>query len=92
MADLFLLLAGIVLFFKKEVRISSKKTLSGRPVKILATLYVLPFTVGFVASFVASAIGIDPAFTFWLSMPLIVIAVLITLYLIVFYKPTTVGS
>ncbi|OHA66822.1 MAG: hypothetical protein A3I38_02460 [Candidatus Wildermuthbacteria bacterium RIFCSPLOWO2_02_FULL_47_10] len=86
MADIFFLLAGIVLFFKKEVHISRKRKLSGRPVKILAVLYVLPFAVGLIAGFFISAFKLDPAYAIWISTPLVVIAILATLYLIFFHK------
>ena len=81
---------GVVLLFKKEVHISRKRTLAGRPVKILAILYILPFTVGFVASIFVSAIGLDLSSVFWISIPLVAIAILTTLYFIVFHKDNSV--
>jgi membrane protein YdbS with pleckstrin-like domain len=90
MADIFFLLAGIVLFFKKEVHISRKRTLAGRPVKILAILYILPFTVGFLGSIFVSAIGADLSSVFWVSIPLVAIAILTTLYFIFFYKESRI--
>ena len=92
MADIFCLLAGVVLLFKKEVHISRKRTLAGRPVKILAILYIVPFTVGFVASIFVSAIGLDLSSVFWISIPLVAIAILTTLYFIVFHKDNSVSK
>jgi hypothetical protein len=86
MADIFFLLAGVVLFFKKEVRISSKRSLSGRPVKILAVLYVLPFVVGFVAGGFVQAGVITFEVAANISLPFVIIAILATLYLIFFHK------
>jgi hypothetical protein len=86
MADIFFLLAGIVLFFKKEVHISRKRILSGRLVKILAGLYVLPFTVSLIAGVVIAAAGANPMNGFWISIPLTVVAMLTTLYFVFFYK------
>jgi hypothetical protein len=57
MADILFLLAGIVLFLKKEVHISRKRKLSGQPVKILAVLYVAPFAVGLLASVFLGVVG-----------------------------------
>ena len=53
--DLIFLLAGIVLLLKKHVKISSKRELSGRPVKILAILYILPFAESFIQGFMAGS-------------------------------------
>ena len=86
MADIFFLLAGIVLFLKKEVHISRNRKLSCQPVKILAVLYVLPFIVGLIAGVFISAFGLDPSYGIWISTPLVVIAILATLYLIFFHK------
>jgi hypothetical protein len=69
MADLIFLIAGIVLFIKKEVRISRKRILSGRPVKILAVLYILPFVIGSILGFIAGANGIDLGTVFWITVP-----------------------
>jgi hypothetical protein len=87
MADIFFLLAGIVLLFKKEVHISRKRALSGWPVRMLAILYILPFAVGFVGSFVLSAVAVDPLAAVWISLPFTTIAILTTLYLIFFHRP-----
>lgn len=86
MADIFFLLAGIVLFFKKEVHISRNRKLSGRPVKILAALYVLPFTISFIAGLFIPALVLDLSYGIWVSIPLVVLAILATLYLIFFHK------
>ena|SRR3989338_1565563 len=89
MADIFFLLAGIVLFFKKEIHISRNRKLSGRPVKILAVLYVLPFTLSFIAGLFIPALGLDLSYGFWISAALVVVALLATLYLIFFHKEET---
>lgn len=86
MADIFFLLAGIVLFFKKEVHISRKRKLSGKPVKILAVLYVLPFILSFIAGLFIPALGLDISYGIWISIPLVVIAIFATLYFIFFHK------
>ena len=86
MADIFFLLAGLVLLFKKEVHISRKRVLSGRIVKILAVLYVLPFTVSFIVGIIITAVGADPMNSIWISIPFTVVAILTTLYFIFFYK------
>jgi hypothetical protein len=86
MADLFFLLAGIVLFVKREVKISRQRTLTGRPVQILAVLYLLPFIASFGGGFVISAIGAPLDWAMWPSLGLITVAIAATLYLILFYK------
>jgi hypothetical protein len=86
MADILFLLAGIVLLFTKKVRISKKRTLSGRPVKILATLYILPFTVGFIGGLIFSTSQTALLSISWISISFTIIAVLITLYFILFHK------
>ena len=82
MAELFFLLAGIVLLFKKEVHVSRKRTITGKKVKILAVLYVAPFISGIVSG----AIQLNMAYASWVSISLVVIAILVTLYLILFSK------
>lgn len=86
MADLFFLLAGIVLFFKKEVHISRKRVLTGRPVKILAVLYVLPFLASFLGGVAASTLRFDLVYASWVGLLFAVLAVGATLYFIFFHK------
>ena len=93
MAGLFFLLAGIVLFFKSEVQISKKRKLSGRPVKILAVLYALPFLVANAIGLIGGVLQVDTYTVLgWSSyggMPFVVVAILVTLYFIFFHRDTT---
>ena len=90
MADIIFFIAGVVMLFKKSVRISSKRTLSGKPVKILAILYILPAAIGFFWGLL-SAIGRVPADSsintaFWLEIPIVCLAFAATIYFIFLYK------
>jgi len=86
MADILFLLAGIVILFKREVRISQTRVLSGRSVKILTFLYFLPFASGFVGGIIAGVTGEPLALGGLFSAVFSVIAILATLYLIFCYK------
>jgi hypothetical protein len=89
--DIILLIAGIVLFFKKEVKISRKRQLTGRPVKVLALLYILPFVSAFLVGFVSRSAEVNIYnIAFTVSSGLIILAVLVTLYFIFSkkYSPT----
>ncbi len=88
MAELFFLLAGVVLLFKKEVRISKRRLLTGRPVKILAALYIAPFIVSFIAGLTSEIATLDSNPLFWLSGALLLVAFFTTLYFIFFHKGT----
>jgi hypothetical protein len=86
MADLFFLLAGVVLLFKKEVHISRNRKLSGGIVRILAVLYIMPSAVGFAGALFAPALGLDLLVVNWFSISFVAIAFLSTLYFVVFHK------
>jgi hypothetical protein len=87
--DILFLIAGIIFFFKKEIKISSKRTLTGRPVKILAALYILPFIYNFALGFISQLTHRNPVGSgLYVSLALIIIAIIATLYFILFYRNT----
>jgi hypothetical protein len=84
--DIILFVGGLVLLFQKEVKISSKKTLRGQKVKILGILCILPFVVGILGGLMVQREMLGLQTLFWINIPLVVIAILTTLYFILFYK------
>jgi len=87
--DIFFFLAGIVLFFRKNIAISKKRKISGRPVKILACLYVLPFISSSVLAFFSGMVHVDPyTWVPQVGAVLVIVALVATLY----YIFTTKGS
>jgi uncharacterized membrane protein YfcA len=86
MADLLFFLAGVVLLFRKEVHISRTRKLTGRPVMILALLYLLPFLVSFIGGLLVAQIGAPMQWAIIPSTGLSVIAILSTVFVILFYK------
>ncbi|OGZ26554.1 MAG: hypothetical protein A2365_02045 [Candidatus Nealsonbacteria bacterium RIFOXYB1_FULL_40_15] len=89
--DIILFIGGLVLLFKNEVKISKKKVLKGSKVKLLGLLCVLPFALGFVGGFIVSAGVITLPTLYWITTPLMWIAILATLYFILFYKEKTLA-
>lgn len=83
--DLLFFLAGIVLLFKKQVKVTAKKQISGRPLKILAFLYILPSTSSFILGIMFGPAIFDQ-FSWLLKVPfsLVILAMLVTLYFIFF--------
>lgn len=84
--DIILFLGGLVLLFKKEVKISSKRTLTGKKVKILGTLLILPFVVGFLGGLMVESGPLSIEAVSRITLPLFVIAILAILYFIFFEK------
>ena len=89
MAGIFFFIAGIILIFKKEMHITKKRTLAGRPAKILGILYILPYLIGVLVATLAKSGIVIPDFVIWMMMALAPIAIIATLYLVLFYKPKT---
>lgn len=84
--DIVLFLGGLVLVFKKEVKISSKRTLRGQKVKILGILCILPFAVGFFGGLMVKQEVLSFQTLSWITIPFVIVAILTTLYFIFFYK------
>jgi len=84
MASLFFLLAGLYIVYKKEVKISAKRVIKGKTAEHLGALYV----VAGLFPYVVNAIPAQPiqSAAYLLSLALLAIAILTTLYLIIFYK------
>jgi hypothetical protein len=84
MASLFFLLAGLYIVYKKEVKISAKRVIQGKTAEHLGALYV----VAGLFPYVVNAIPTQPiqSAAYLLSLALLAIAILATLYLIIFYK------
>ena len=76
--DLIFLLAGIVLLIKKQVSVSKTRVLKGNIVKFLGILYILPTCSNLLNRFLGTP---D------IALSLIVISVVVTLGVVIFYRP-----
>jgi hypothetical protein len=88
MGGILFLLAGAFIAYKKEVKISSKRSITGKAAQRLAALYLATGLLPLVMSSIpVAAIQI---FAFILSLILGVGSVIVTLYLVLFYRPKVV--
>jgi hypothetical protein len=82
--DIIFFLAGIVLLFKKKVKVSKTQELNGKPVKILGVLYLLPFTTGFFLGIILGPGRVNRIdFAFPVSLLMLIIVIAITVYFII---------
>ena len=84
MLAIFFLIAGIYMIAKQEVKISSKRTISGKNAKKLGLIYLIPA----IFSFLPLLIPIEEVIIF---VPLVsilgyAVAIIVTIYLVFFYK------
>jgi hypothetical protein len=85
MGGILFLLAGAYIAYKKEVKISSKRSITGKAAGRLAALYLATGLLPMIMSFIP--IAAVQIVAFFLSLTLGISCVIVTLYLVIFYRP-----
>lgn len=84
MISILFLIAGLYMIFKKEIKISSKKSIKGKTAQYAGLIFVAPALLSYVLRLIPE--GLFSVIFAFINLALFGLAVLSILYFIFFYK------
>ncbi len=90
MLAIFFLIAGLYMIFKKEVRISSKRSIKGRVAQNIGLIFLAPAILSYVLKLIPdSPLGVILSYVSLVGYGIAIISIF---YFIFFYKSTNNGG
>jgi hypothetical protein len=92
MLQILFLVGGIYMISTKKVMISSKRIIEGKWVMVLGIVYLVPFFSNMAVSQLSKNDLSYVPFLTWLDRGLNILVILVTLILVIFYKPKEIND
>ena len=86
MLNIFFLIAGLYMIFKKEVKVSSKRLIKGKTAQKIGLIFLIPVILSYISKLISS--GSHSVILAYISLVGYGIAILFIFYFVFFYKQT----